>query len=125
MAASCTGATAALPPNTLTSTAAALDGASAAADKSLISDLSTPTFAGMLANAGAGSSFDAIAPAVTPFDHTPREAEPFGAGPRIGQGGGSIAVTPPITEPQTYVMLLAALGVVGFVARHRRGTNAR
>ena len=78
-----------------------------------------------LANAGAGSSFDAMAPAVTPFGHSPSEVDPLDGGLPIRQGGGSIAFTPPITEPQTYAMLLAALGVVGFVARHRRGTTVR
>jgi hypothetical protein len=125
MATSGLGAAAALPPYTPTSTAAGLDGASSAADKVLISDFSTPTFAGLLANAGAGSSFDAMAPAVTPFGHSPSEVDPLDGGLPIRQGGGSIAFTPPITEPQTYAMLLAALGVVGFVARHRRGTTVR
>jgi hypothetical protein len=36
----------------------------------------------------------------------------------VGNASGS--VTPPIPEPETYALMLAGLGVVGFVARRRR-----
>jgi PEP-CTERM motif len=36
----------------------------------------------------------------------------------VGNAAGS--VTPPIPEPETYALMLAGLGVVGFVARRRR-----
>ena len=32
----------------------------------------------------------------------------------------SAAVATPVPEPETYAMLLAGLGIVGFVARRRR-----
>lgn len=35
-------------------------------------------------------------------------------------GGGGIVVPPPIPEPETYAMLLAGLGVIGFAARRRK-----
>ena len=37
-----------------------------------------------------------------------------------GEGSGSIGVTTPIPEPETYAMLLAGLGLMGLVARRRR-----
>lgn len=87
MATGCTGAAAAPPPFTLTSTAAGWDGTSVAAGQVMAAD-------------------------------RPSELDPL-------DGGLNLAFTPPVTEPQTYAMLLAALGVVGFVARHRRGTSVR
>jgi hypothetical protein len=33
----------------------------------------------------------------------------------------SIKVTSPVPEPETYALLLAGLGVMGFIARRRRG----
>jgi hypothetical protein len=37
-----------------------------------------------------------------------------------GNGQGSIATVPPIPEPNTYVLMLAGVGAVGFMARRRR-----
>jgi PEP-CTERM motif len=34
--------------------------------------------------------------------------------------GGMIAQTAPIPEPETYALMLAGLGIVGFIARRRR-----
>lgn len=39
--------------------------------------------------------------------------------PSIGSYGGSIAVTP-VPEPETYALMLAGLGVMGFVAARRK-----
>jgi hypothetical protein len=36
--------------------------------------------------------------------------------------GGLIAQTAPIPEPETYALMLAGLGIVGFIARRRRET---
>ncbi|CAN5290573.1 hypothetical protein BH11PSE9_BH11PSE9_31570 [soil metagenome] len=38
----------------------------------------------------------------------------------VGSYGGSVAVAAPVPEPQTYALMLAGLGVMGFVARRRR-----
>lgn len=38
----------------------------------------------------------------------------------LGGGGGGGGGTPPIPEPETYALLLAGLGVVGWVVRRRR-----
>ena len=96
-----------------------------------------PGVGGFFANAGAGLSFDAAPSAffaspsafydlaVTSFSNTPSEVEPFDGGFRIRQGGGSINFASAVPEPETYAMLLAGLGVVGFVARRRRETGAR
>jgi hypothetical protein len=63
--------------------------------------------------------------AMTSFSNTSSQVESFAGGFRIRQGGGSInfAATP-VPEPTTYLMLLAGLGAVGFVARRRNRQNA-
>jgi hypothetical protein len=38
--------------------------------------------------------------------------------------GGSMAVSP-VPEPETYAMMLAGLGLVGFMARRRRKTESK
>ena len=87
------------------------------------------------ANAGARLSFN-VAPgsaaffqspnpfynvALTAFNNTPSEIQAFDGGFRIRQGGGSVNFVSTVPEPETYALLLAGLGVVGFVARRRRG----
>ncbi|SFW26355.1 PEP-CTERM sorting domain-containing protein [Nitrosovibrio sp. Nv17] len=44
-------------------------------------------------------------------------------GSAIGLEGWSYAVAAPVPEPETYAMLLAGLGIVGALARRRRGTK--
>lgn len=87
------------------------------------------------ANAGAKLSFN-VAPgaagffqspnpfynmAMTSFTNTPSQIQAFDGGFRIRQGGGSVNFVSTVPEPETYALLLAGLGVVGFVARRRRG----
>lgn len=55
------------------------------------------------------------------FTNTTSQVEPFDGGFRIRQGGGAVNfAAAPIPEPETYAMLLAGLGAIGFVARRRR-----
>lgn len=59
------------------------------------------------------------------FTNTTTQVETFTGGFRIRQGGGAVnfGSTPPIPEPQTYALMLAGLGAIGFVARRRRPRN--
>jgi len=62
--------------------------------------------------------------AFTAFTNAVSTVEPFGEGGvgsgfRINNGGGNLNFAAPIPEPQTYALMLAGLGVVGFVARRR------
>lgn len=42
----------------------------------------------------------------------------------VGEGSGKYIPTSPIPEPETYAMLLAGLGLMGFVARRRKNGMA-
>lgn len=43
-----------------------------------------------------------------------------GGGFRINNGGGNLSFASPIPEPETYALMLAGLGVMGWVARRRK-----
>lgn len=60
--------------------------------------------------------------ALTSFTNTPSNVFAFDGGFRIIKGGGTINFVPvtPVPEPETYALLLAGLGAIGFVARRRR-----
>lgn len=58
--------------------------------------------------------------ALTAFTNTSSQVEPFSGGFRILQGGGSVNFATPVPEPETPALLLAGLGVLGFVARRRK-----
>ncbi len=102
------------------------------------STLPDPTTGKFYAFAGASLSFDIneanagffAAPnpfydiALTTFANTPDTVTPFDGGFYITQGGGKISFqqVTPIPEPETYALMLAGLGAVGFMARRRRQT---
>jgi hypothetical protein len=43
-----------------------------------------------------------------------------GGGANMGANMGSLGAISPVPEPQSYAMMLAALGAIAFVARHKR-----
>ncbi|MES3012564.1 MAG: flocculation-associated PEP-CTERM protein PepA [Pseudomonadota bacterium] len=95
-----------------------------------------PAQGSFFANAGATLSFNVdparagffAAPnpfygmALTSFTNTPSNVVPFDGGFRVIKGGGTInfVAVPAVPEPETYALLLAGLGAIGFVARRRR-----
>ena len=59
--------------------------------------------------------------ALTTFANTPDTVTPFANGFYITQGGGKISFqVTAVPEPETYALMLAGLGVIGFVARRRK-----
>ena len=81
----------------------------------------TPTAAGAGFFANPSSFYNV---AVSSFINSPTEVSPvaagFASGFRIAQGGGSVNFAAPIPEPETYAMLMAGLGALGWVARRRK-----
>lgn len=61
--------------------------------------------------------------AVAAFSNTSTQVEPFEGGFIIRQGGGSMNFTQPVPEPSTYMLLMAGLAAIGFVARRRQRSD--
>jgi hypothetical protein len=58
--------------------------------------------------------------AFTAFTNSLSTVTSFGNGFTINNGGGNLNFAAPIPEPETYALMLAGLGVIGFVARRRK-----
>lgn len=56
----------------------------------------------------------------TAFTNSLSTVTAFTNGFTINNGGGNLNFAQPIPEPETYALMLAGLGVIGFVARRRR-----
>jgi hypothetical protein len=104
------------------------------------STLPDPTTGKFYAFAGASLNFDIDATnagffaapnpfydiALTTFANTPDTVTPFETGFLITQGGGKISYQQQVTaipEPETYALLLAGLGMIGFLTRRRGRTG--
>jgi hypothetical protein len=58
--------------------------------------------------------------AFTAFTNSVSTVEPFAGGFRINNGGGNLNFAQPVPEPETYALMLAGLGVMGWLARRRK-----
>lgn len=62
--------------------------------------------------------------AISAFTNSVSTVTPIGAGFVVSNGGGNLNFTTPIPEPETYALMMAGLGVLGFIARRRKRNPA-